>query len=239
MELYELKLLINKIEGLCADQESVVLYSLARQIDTKGVILELGSFKGRQTICFAKALEEKKEGKVYTIDANLFRTKDALLRNIKQFGVRELVVPIFKHSAWANIGWQKPIKLIWIDTDARYFSVKCDFLLWEPYLAIGGVIALNCASSLDIKRLVDEYIIGSHRFRNLTTVGSIVFAYKNKETPAYAKWKIIYIRSIYSLYYIFKKILYHFLYKMFPHLSAREFSLKKATRSFFERLLKI
>jgi len=237
MEQDELEILANKIEGLCTAQDCGVLYTLARDLDKEGVILEIGSFKGRVTVCLAKAVEEKKTGRVYTIDAGLFGTKSVLLDNLKKFGVQDLVVPKFSHSASANMGWDKPIKMLWIDTDGNYFPLKCDLILWERHLVIGGIIALGCATSLNIKRFVQDFIMAKGRFERLTTIGEVVYAYKIKEAPVYSKLRICYVRFIYVIYFISKKILYSIIY-MFPvRIRGKEFAFKKFMHRLFERLL--
>lgn len=239
MELEEFKQLIGKVEGLCLEEDCFLLYSLVKDLKLKADILEIGSFKGRVSIALAVGLKEsRQDGKAYSIDANLFGTKSQLLKNIERFGVKDLVIPIFTHSAKANKGWRHPLKLIWIDTDGNYFSVKCDFLLWERYLVVGGAIALSAAMSSKIERFVRDCIVGSKRFERITNIGSIVFAYKNKETPPYKRWKIEYIRLIYSFYFALKMILYKLL-QIFPsRLTDKEFTLKKIINRAFEILLR-
>jgi len=238
MDLEEFEHFIRQVEGLCSERDCFFLYSLAKSIKLSGDILDIGSFKGRVSISFAKALiDTGQRDRVYAIEANFFNTKDQLLRNIECFAAKDLVVPIFGHSARVNKGWQRPLKLVWVDTDGNFLSGKCDFILWERYLLKGGVIAFSCASSPKIKRVVEDCIIDSKRFERVTTIGSVVFAYKNKETPAYSSWDISYIRVLYTLYYNMRKIFYNLICITLPSLTGKDLTIKRIINRIFEKIL--
>jgi hypothetical protein len=172
---------------------------------------------------------------IYVIDANLFKTKEDLLKNIEACGFQGRIVTIFNHSAGASKGWKYPLKLIWVDTDGNYFSAKSDFVLWEPYLVKGGLIAFGCAGSEDIKKFVKECIVGSGRFKNIETIGSIIVACKDKDTPLYPLWKTCYVRMMYSLYFLTKRQSYILRNKLFFYWLKKD-RLKKIIKALFERL---
>ena len=240
MEQEEFKYFIKQVEGLCSEEDCFFLYSLARSLKLEGDILDIGSFKGRISIALAKGLVDSGQtDKVYALEVNFFGTKERLLRNIEHFGVKDVVIPIFKHSSSANKCWDRKLKLIWIDTDGNFLSGKCDFLLWEPYLVKGGVLAFSCASSPRIKRLIDNCVIASKRFERIETRGAVVFAYKNKETPPCACWKINYTRMLYSLYYYAKKVFYVLTHIFWPSSTDKDLAIKKMINRFFETLLRI
>jgi hypothetical protein len=52
-----------------------------------------------------------------------------------------MIVPLIMTSEEAVRGWNKPIRLLWIDGDHRYEPMKLDFKLWEPHVVEGGIIA--------------------------------------------------------------------------------------------------
>lgn len=237
MEFKEFKDYIKEAEGQCWENDCYFLYSILYQLDIKGDVLDLGSFKGRVAISFARALiDSGKEDKVYALEGDLFGTKEALLNNIKKFGFNHVIEPILTHSAKANKGWDKYFKLIWIDTGANYFSNKCDFMLWEPYLVNQGIIAFGAADSRDIKRIVDEFIVPSGRFESLTKHGPLILARKIKQGEKCSKRKLFYIRALHSLNFSIKKILFILADRF--HLSGlRASGLKKIINRLFERLL--
>jgi hypothetical protein len=70
-------------------------------------------------------------------------TRSAFVANIRRASVDGQVIPMIMTSKEAARDWRQPIRLLWIDGDHRYESVKEDFQLWEPFLVDGGIIALH------------------------------------------------------------------------------------------------
>ncbi len=219
MEPAQLISLANSIKGLCYAEDCLILYNLIKNLGVEGVALEIGSFEGRVTICLAKALEEDGRGHLYTIDADILKVKDNLQRNISDFEVKTRVTPIFKYSAIANIGWKKPINFLWMDVDGNYLSWLAEYILWEPHLIKGGVLALSGASSASSRRIVANYVIKSGRFKDVTMAGSIVFAYKEQHEGNYSICKINLVRFLSLIYYLLRKYLYKF--KNIPYLLSK------------------
>lgn len=238
MNSEEFKKFISHVDGYCAEEDCYQLYSLVKELDLTGDLLDVGAFKGRISISLARALKDThKNDRVYAIDANLFESKNDLLKNIAYFKLKDQVIPLFGSSAYINIRWKAPLKFIWVDTDGNYLSGKCDFLLWEPFLLTGGVIAFGCAHSEGIKRIVKDCIVRSNRFGPVKIIGSIIFACKEKEEIGYPQRKRLWVRIVYTLYYLVKKINYNLNYRIFPR-AVSCFKLKKLLNNFFENLLK-
>jgi len=210
MEPTQLISLANKIKGLCCAEDCLILYNLIKNLGVKGAALEIGSFEGRVTICLAKALEEENKGHLYTIDADILGIKDNLLKNISDFEVKNRVTPIFKYSAIANIGWKEPINFLWMDVDGNYLSWLSEYLLWEPHLVKGGVLAFSGASCLSTQRILNNYVIKSGRFRDVTIAGSIAFAYKDRQEKHCSISKINTVRFLSFIYYSLRKYFYKF-----------------------------
>lgn len=153
-----IKKIIKDAHALLTLSEAKLLFSLAKNIDKKGVILEIGSYKGGSAILLAKSSKLISGEKVYTIDPHSDNidtpitigfehfpktTLSIFKKNIKRAEVDDWIVPIIKTSYEAEKNWNKPIKLLWIDGLHFYNSVKMDFLLWEKYLIEGGIIAFH------------------------------------------------------------------------------------------------
>ena len=64
-----LKELIQHIDGWLTDEEAKLLYKLAK--NCKGVIVEIGSWKGKSTICMAKGSKAGNNVKIYAIDPHV------------------------------------------------------------------------------------------------------------------------------------------------------------------------
>src|SRR5690606_24112892 len=72
----------------------------------------------------------------------------ALLRNLVEFDVADIVRVISVSSVWASLGWfsPKPIHLLWIDGNHEYMNVRDDLTIWSEFLVQDGIIALHDTS---------------------------------------------------------------------------------------------
>lgn len=100
--------------------------------------LPLGAARVRQEEIYAidphKILPEEK----YFED-----TEAEFFANIKQAGIDSQLAPMIMTSEEAARGWNKPIRLLWIDGDHRHESTKLEFALWEPHVVEGGILAMH------------------------------------------------------------------------------------------------
>jgi hypothetical protein len=238
MKLQEFRNFISGVEGLCSEDDCFLLYSLVKDLKAEGDILDIGSFKGRVSVAFAKAIKDSgQKGCVYALESDFFGSRGELLRNISAFGMGKTIYPVFRHSSLAHRGWQKKLKFIWVDTDGNFFSGKCDFLLWEPHLVEGGIIAFSCAKSLKIQRVVKECIAASGRFLEAERSGDIVYARKIKSGKPYPKAKMMRLVSLYYLHYNIRKILYDLRCIFLPYSAGKDSLIKKLVNKLFERIL--
>src|SRR5579864_679456 len=147
--------LLHGVEGWLGDDEALLLYRLARRCAGAGVIVEIGSWKGRSTICLALGSLAGKKGPVHAIDPHDFAPdasvmNDGLYRtsalttfgefsaNLKRAGVIEIVHPIVATSDEAARNWTQPIELLWIDGAHTYENDSRDIQNWSPYIVPGG-----------------------------------------------------------------------------------------------------
>jgi hypothetical protein len=237
MEEKDLIDFIRSVPGFCAEDDCALLYRLISDLSVEGDVLEIGAYKGRTTALLAKGLiEGKKAGTVYSIDANLFGTKQELLKNLHRVGVAARVVNIFRDSVRANKGWARSLKFIWIDTDGTYLSAVSDFMLWERFLVNGGIIAISCVTNPDIQRMIDECLVSSGRFHDLTYTSKLCFAFKQKQAKPLATARLLHVRWLYAFYLFSKKVLYA-AKKAAPFINERDGGLKRAIKRLFEWFL--
>ena len=193
MEWSKARNIIQAIEGLLREEEAGCLFSLAKNCDN---IVEIGSWKGKSTVCLALGSKVGNGGKVFAIDphqgladgcAGLHwseNTSPIFRENIKKAKVDDIVIPLVMKSEEAVTGWTKPISLLFIDGAHDYESVKKDFLLWAPYLKEGGFIAFHDVlysfghNYPGIRKVVYQYIFQSNKFSNVQFCGTIVYATK-------------------------------------------------------------
>jgi len=187
-----LKQAVSKIEGWLTDEEGKLLYKLAKSCTGKGVIVEIGSYKGRSTIWLAEGSKAGNRVKVYAIDPHTGSTEHRrmygkvwtfpeFVRNIKMRGLDDIVVPIVKTSEDAERCWnQKPVELLWIDGAHDYEMVKLDVELWFSHLVWGGWIAFHDSIVYPGPRKVVEELLKGNYLADVGLVDSITFGRKVK-----------------------------------------------------------
>lgn len=186
----EIKGLVRDIDpdASILDREGKLLYKLARKCK-QGVIVEIGSWKGRSTIWLAKGASVK----VYAIDphvgtdthqhAGCANTYDEFIKNIVRAGVGDVVVPVMKTSEESVKNWDEPVGLIFIDGDHSYDTAKFDFDQWGTHLVEGGIIALHdTIYYYGPRKVVIENIFKSRDYVAIGVVGQVVCARKVRES---------------------------------------------------------
>jgi predicted O-methyltransferase YrrM len=140
---------LRGVPGWLSDEEATALYELAKGCTGRGVIVEIGSFKGRSTICLGLGSQAGHGVPIYAIDPGHGWKRFAEFQaNIRRAGVEELVTPIAAMSADAFPDFPEPaIELLFIDGSHRYDLVDLDFHLWTRKLVDGGMLAMHDTST--------------------------------------------------------------------------------------------
>lgn len=212
---HQVKATIEKVDGWLTESEIKYLYSLACRGPGQGALVEIGSWKGKSTIILASGSRAVGREKVYAIDHHKggldqdqlgyegVNTEAEFRQNIKAAGIEDHVIPMVMKSEEAVRGWEKPIRLLWIDGDHHYETVKNDFLLWEPYVITGGVIAFHDTYAWEgPRRVVEEQFLRSDRFSILGFVDTITAVKKTRRLSTRDKIKrkiFLAIRHLYIL----------------------------------------
>ena len=190
-EIESTKAITDSIEGWLQSAEGAFLYKAAKNCEGKGVIVEIGSWKGKSTIWLAKGSKAGSNIKVYAIDPHTgssenieklgeIWTYQEFKGNIEKAEVEDIVISILKTSGDAAREWNgKPIELLWIDGAHEYEMVKLDFDLWSPYLIEGGIVAFHDTIGWEgPRRLVKEALYTSHNFSDVRFIYSLTYARK-------------------------------------------------------------
>jgi predicted O-methyltransferase YrrM len=200
---------IAKIPGMLTQNEGEYLFRLAQLNPRKGVIVEIGSWKGKSTICLALGSLSAGGEKVYAVDPHkplaeegyVDDTEAEFYKNIRGTGVENQVVPMVTTSAEAARGWNKPIRLLWIDGDHRYEQVRQDFMVWEPHVIEGGIVAMHdTIRKKGPKHVLWESIFHSSHYQEISIVDNITAAKKVKNISHWqglTKWCTISCRALY------------------------------------------
>lgn len=216
MELHEVQKTIRSVNGWLSPIEVRTLYRLARGCTGRGVIVEIGSWQGKSTICLAGGSQAAGGPRVYAIDPHVgspehqqtgkIWTFEAFKKNIADAGLSDLVVPIVKMSGDAVADIREPVELLFIDGAHEYEAVKQDFENYEPLLIEGGVIAFHDTVGWPgPERLVAESIFRSTRFSGAAFANSITYARKvsrNTATERCANLARLAAKNLYAGVYV-------------------------------------
>ncbi len=199
MDMDEIKTRAGEIEGWLTEKEGELLCQLARDCRGTGVIVEIGSWKGKSTIWLACGSKQGASVSIYAIDPHAgstpYRERDGEVwtfgefqENIRAAKVDDLIIPLVKTSQEAADDFTQPVELVFVDGDHAHELVKLDFELWFPRVVDGGTMAFHDSAypwganpdptSTGPKRVVEEFVYRSRRFRNVRRVDSITVAQK-------------------------------------------------------------
>jgi predicted O-methyltransferase YrrM len=181
MSIPELRRRLDELPGWLSYEEGETLYRLAKECTGRGVIVEIGSWRGKSTTCLALGSMAGNGVRVYAVDRHQPGTFADWERNVESAGIADLVTPIKGLSQELAAGFDEPIELLFIDGAHEYELVKQDFDRWVPKVVDDGVVALHDTTTFEgVKRVAEDDVYKSHRFRDVrfvfgtTTVGKKV-----------------------------------------------------------------
>lgn len=155
------------IQGYIYEEEVLLLQQEAAKVPEGGVIVEVGSFKGKSTVALAGA--SKQSVMVYAVDTWDNRAMGTpeqpgdifpeFLNNVKEFDGR--IVPLRGESQEIGKTWKKYIDLLFIDADHSEPAVYADLVTWVPFISVGGTLLMhdyteNCGVRPAFERYVKE-----------------------------------------------------------------------------------
>ena len=193
---------INGVDGWLTLREALALYFFAKKGLEKGDIVEIGSWKGRSTICMALALKmsHPDSRRVYAIDTFEGSPEQSgahtgllksFVNNLRKYRVEDVVTPCVSTSSAAI---QDPrvrrlrIGLLFIDGRHEYEYVKQDLINYSPLVVDGGFVALHDACRWNVltpslgfqwegaARVAQQYIFPSERFKVIGFFESLLVA---------------------------------------------------------------
>jgi glycosyltransferase involved in cell wall biosynthesis/predicted O-methyltransferase YrrM len=195
---------VGGIEGWLTDDEGKFLYYAARNCTGKGVIVEIGSWKGKSTVFIGKGSESAGKIKIYAIDPHIEGTYEEFKKNIKKAELNNIVIPVVKTSEEAAEDFTEPVEFIFIDGDHEYEKVKQDLELWFPKLINKGIIAFHDTVAWPgPRKVVKKQIYTSRYFKNVGFVDSITFAQKiikNSLKDRLRNRSLLFLRNRYVLF---------------------------------------
>jgi predicted O-methyltransferase YrrM len=198
------KPLIADIPGWLTDEEGEALYELARRCRGIGVIVEIGSWKGKSTVCLGLGSRAGESVPVYAIDPHADYRFGDFKTNVERAGISELVRPIASLSQAAADGFDEPIELLFVDGSHEYDLVLEDFEKWVPKVVDGGWVAFHDTTWTDgPRKVVGQAIYRSRRFKNVRfVVGSTTVARRVAENALVDRARNRYVLGVKTAFWL-------------------------------------
>lgn len=140
------------------------LFLLARDGAGHGEIVEIGAFKGKSAVFMALGSQAGGRESVYSIDPHTEGSRPDFNKNVRMFKVENRVNTIEATSEDARKGFNRPVRLLFIDGCHEYDFVKKDILLWKDLVIQGGVMVFHDINWPTVARAVDELVRLSGEF---------------------------------------------------------------------------
>ena len=184
---------ISHIPGWLTKNEGSFLYEQAKKCSEKYEIVEIGSWKGRSTVCLGLGVRDGDGGKVYAVDPHkdttehkkwsgkpdAYDTYSIFLANIKNAGIDQYIVPIRSTSEKAAATFKKPIAFIFIDGSHHFSHVKLDYKLWFPKVIQDGTVAFHDAwHSFGVLTITTFMLLTSTKIRNPRLIDTLIIFQK-------------------------------------------------------------
>jgi len=181
---------VQAAPGFLTEREARFLALVAACAPAQGVILEIGSFKGKSTVGLASVALRYGLGPVITVDPHSGpsitdpdvgpkgSSWDDFRASLHQAGVESAVEAHRAYSRDVAPGWTRPIRFLWIDGDHTYRGAKEDIDLFRSHLVPGAIVALHDVLHTfegPVRVFADE-LLGSDRFGAAGLCGSIGWA---------------------------------------------------------------
>ena len=177
------KELIKDVPGWLSDEEGEALYELARECTGRGVIVEIGSWKGKSTICLGLGSRAGSSVPIFAVDPHADYRHGEFKDNVDRAGITDLVTPVKGLSQQVVGDFDRPIELLFVDGSHEEEDVREDFDTWVPKVVDGGVVAFHDTTwHPGVRRVVAEKIYASRQFKDVRfVIGSTTVARKVAE----------------------------------------------------------
>ena len=174
------KELIKDVPGWLSDEEGEALYELARECSGRGVIVEIGSWKGKSTICLGRGSRAGNGVRIFAIDPHADYRHGEFKENIERAGIADLVTPVKGLSQEVVEDFDEQIELLFVDGSHEEDDVRYDFDTWVPKVVEGGVVAFHDTTWHEgVRKVVAEKVYASRQFKDVRfVIGSTTVARK-------------------------------------------------------------
>jgi MMP 1-O-methyltransferase len=193
-----------RAKGYLSECEGKFLMAAAALVPVGGANLEIGSFKGRSTICIARTCKRYGLGNVTAVDPHTspaptdpdlqgqLSSFEDFGRNLREAGAIDTVDVKRSFSHEVARTWTTPIRFLWIDGDHTYEGAKADVDIFRRFLVPGAVLAMHdvLGTHYGSLRTFVEEILGSSDFGPAGYCGSIGWAQFRPEQGRSVKYSV-------------------------------------------------
>jgi MMP 1-O-methyltransferase len=198
------KPLIADVPGWLTDEEGEALYELAKRCTGSGVIVEIGSWKGKSTICLGLGSRAGSGVRIYAIDPHADYRFGDFKTNVERAGIDDLVTPIASLSQPAAAAFHRDIELLFVDGSHEEALVREDFDKWVPKVVRGGWVAFHDTTwTAGPRRVVGERIYRSREFKDVRfVVGSTTIARKVARNSIADRLRARYVLAVKTAFWL-------------------------------------
>jgi predicted O-methyltransferase YrrM len=179
------KEVLKGIDGAILDIEGEYLAYIASLVPDNGVVVELGSHKGKSTCYIGSALKQsgKKNVSLHCVDlwtigdinkqystlrpnrpyGEMYHSQGAynlFNSQTKRLGISDLIVPHIIDTVELSKTWEIPIDFLFIDADHLYEGVHADWENWNGFVKKGGYVSFHDYNNEweGVQRVVDTEV---------------------------------------------------------------------------------
>lgn len=171
---------IDGVEGWLTEEQARRLYDAAERCPADGLVVEIGSFRGRSTIVLASAApagvqviaidphagNDRGPQEIEGYDAEAATDHEVFLANLHRAGIGGRVrhVRAFSHDALADV--DGPVDVLYIDGAHRYGPARADIRDWGALVPAGGTLLIHDSfSSIGVTMAILRELAVGRRFR--------------------------------------------------------------------------
>lgn len=169
----------RQMPGFLLESAAQRFFEAAAEVPAGGCVVELGTFAGKSMVCFASAVRNRAAAEIPKLVAIDMGFHDRWPETMDVFDLHGLVTPIEASSLDAAEAWTEPISLLYIDANHGLAHARADFVVWELFVAVGGVIALDDTAGFypGCTHQV-RMALSTGRYEHLDDVGGVTFLRK-------------------------------------------------------------
>jgi len=194
---------VAKVGGWLTESEGIFLYQIAKKVSPQNTIVEIGSWKGKSTICLGKGTQDGNKAKIYAVDPHIgssehrkmFGNADTyqeFIQNIQNADIAQYIEPIRKTSENASNDFQEPIEFLFVDGAHEFKFVQLDIKLWFSKVKDGGIIAFHDTWGFPGPNLATAILLlTSPQIKNPKLIDTITYFRKVKKNSFYDRIKNI------------------------------------------------